>query len=450
MPKSSIIIPVFNQAALTQQCLQALFEQTIGEVIVVDDGSTDATPQILESFRDRIRVIRHSENKGFAAACNDGAAEASSPYLVFLNNDTIPEPGWLEALEHYADGHPRAAVVGSKLLYPDRRVQHAGVVVCQDRYPRHLYSGFPADYPAVARSRQFQIVTGACMLVRRGVFEEAQGFDPLFRNGFEDVDLCLRLGAIGQEIHYCAESVLLHYESVSPGRFKWDGANVALYRQRWFERVQPDDLSYYLNDGLMRLRYEGRYPFALEISPLLAFVEADGRLAQTEQRLKQLAANVAELSRENARLSLELGKNDSGSERLRYRDLRRRVREVVQKSTPPGATVLIITKGDSLLLDLPQRRGWHFPRTEGGAYAGHHPASSEQAITELEALRERGADYLLIPEPSFWWLDHYQEFRHHCETHYVRLCGLEDACVIYGLDSLPKNKALSCEEQRSE
>ena len=166
MPKSSIIIPVFNQAALTQQCLQTLFTQGINGVIVVDDASADNTSQILETFGDRIRVIRHSENQGFAAACNHGAAVATSEYLVFLNNDTIPQPGWLDALEKYADSQPEATVVGSKLLYPDGRVQHAGVVICQDGYPRHLYRGFPGDHAAVCKSRRFQIVTGASMSFR--------------------------------------------------------------------------------------------------------------------------------------------------------------------------------------------------------------------------------------------------------------------------------------------
>ena len=445
MAKSSVIIPVFNQAALTQQCLKKLIEQGIDEIIVVDDGSTDDTAEVLNWFQEKIHVIRHGENLGFAAACNRAAAVARGDFLVFLNNDTIPGPGWLSALEAYAANQPQASVIGSKLLYPDETVQHAGVVICQDRYPRHIYSGFPAYHSAVNKSRRFQIVTGACMLVRRSAFDEARGFDPVFRNGFEDVDLCLRLGAAGHEIHYCAESVLHHYESVSPGRFKHDGSNVALYRQRWIGRVQPDDLRYYSEDGLIKLSYEGRYPFGLEVSPLLASLDADARSVETEHRLKELAQNFVELSREHTRLSAELGGKQPDSEPLRYQALRQRIRHAVERTTPPGSTVLVVTKGDTSLLDLSERRGWHFPQTERGAYTGHHPGSSGEAIAQLEALRSRGADFLLIPQPYFWWLDHYKEFRHHCETHYARLCGPEDVCVIYGLDSLRNNKIESCE-----
>src|SRR5262245_195851 len=119
----SIIIPVFNQAALTQRCLQAVGTGDF-EVVIVDDASSDATASVLEAVASRARIVRHSENQGFGASCNDGAAVANGDYLVFLNNDTIPQPGWLEALVAYADGHPRAAIVGSKLLYPDSTIQH--------------------------------------------------------------------------------------------------------------------------------------------------------------------------------------------------------------------------------------------------------------------------------------------------------------------------------------
>src|SRR4051794_40215922 len=99
MPRSSIIIPVYGKASLTQQCLNTLLVQFGGrgdvEIVVVNDCSKDATRQVLAGYRDRIRVVNHETNKGFSTTCNDGAAVASGAYLVFLNNDTIPQPGWL-------------------------------------------------------------------------------------------------------------------------------------------------------------------------------------------------------------------------------------------------------------------------------------------------------------------------------------------------------------------
>src|SRR6202040_3852687 len=89
--------------------------------------------------------------------------------------------------------------------------------ICQDRYPRHVYTGFPADHPAVETARRFQIVTAACALMRREAFTLAGGFDTSFANGYEDVDLCLRLGELGYEVHYCPRSVVYHLESITRG-----------------------------------------------------------------------------------------------------------------------------------------------------------------------------------------------------------------------------------------
>src|SRR5437016_782202 len=133
MRNSTIIIPAFNQAALTAQCLRALLGQGHRSIVVVDDGSKDTTAKMLAEFRGQIKVVTHTANRGFARSCNDGAALASGDYLVFLNNDTLPQTGWLESLVDYAEKNPRAGAVGSKLLYPNQTIQHAGVVICQDR-----------------------------------------------------------------------------------------------------------------------------------------------------------------------------------------------------------------------------------------------------------------------------------------------------------------------------
>jgi GT2 family glycosyltransferase len=422
-----------------------VLEKGDAQIIVVDDASTDRTRQVLRGFGRKIKVIHHRENRGFAVSCNAGAKAAEGDFVVFLNNDTLPLPGWLEALERYATDHPHAAVVGSKLVYPDETIQHAGVVICQDRYPRHIYSGFPADHPAVNKSRRFQIVTAASMLVRRAFFEELGGFDSAFRNGFEDVDFCLRAGEQSREIHYCSKSVVRHLESVSAGRFRHDRNNVTLYRERWLRCVQPDDLQYYLEDGLLRFNYEGRYPFILEVSPLLATLGGTGRGVEMERLLQERSRQVAELLRENTRMALEAGSRVDLSSEAEYRQLRQRIQQTVQQVVPSGATIAVISKGDGSLLDFPERQGWHFPQTEHGAYAGHHPADSAEAIAQLEALRRRGAQYILIPAPSLWWLDHYAEFRQHLNKHYPQLECSDDACLVYGLQAEVSREVLSCE-----
>ena len=305
MPKCSVVIPVYNKANLTRQCVDTLLAQPSAscpfEVIVVDDGSRDSTPRMLAGYGDRIRVVTHATNKAFATSCNDGAAAARGEYLVFLNNDTIPFVGWLDALVRHAEAHPRAGLVGSKLLFPDGTIQHAGMAVCQDRQPRHIYAGFPGDHPAVNKPRRMQAVTGACNLIHRDVFAEAGGFDPAFINGYEDVDLCLRLGELGYEVHYCPDSVLVHLEGVSEGRFKHESHSARVFHQRWGAKLTPDDVRYYLEDGLIRFEYAVNY-LDVRVDPLLGFVNRGEAFAGAEQVLHRRAEQVYALIRENVAL----------------------------------------------------------------------------------------------------------------------------------------------------
>jgi GT2 family glycosyltransferase len=487
--KCSIVIPVHNQAALTRQCLEALLGEpsTVScEMIVVDDASTDTTAELLSGYTDGVRVVSRRENGGFAAACNDGAAAAGGEYLVFLNNDTIPTAGWLDTLVAHAEGNGEAAAVGAKLLFPNETVQHAGVVICQDRLPRHLYVGFPKDHPATSKSRRFQVVTAACMLVRRAIFERVDGFDSAFRNSLEDADLCLRLGELGHEVHYCHQSVLYHLESVSRGKRSDETEhNIRLFRSRWQDRVKPDELDYYKEDGLLRFHYGERYPLRLEVSPEVATIENDGRAAESERLLDASSRQVLDLLKETVRLTVHAagmkladtgaepqngpqpqpnvaghaellrrareieqeiadlqddvatlpGQNESfgPAEYLRYRTLLGKLRGVARAELPPGATVVVISKGDEELLDLGVRRAWHFPQDEQGGYAGHYPESSATAIAQLEELRNRGAEYLLVPATASWWLDRYPGFGQHLRSSYTLVVDASEVCSIYSL-----------------
>jgi GT2 family glycosyltransferase len=308
-PDCSIIVPVYNHAPLTRRCVADLLESLPAsidwELIIVDDASEDDTAEMLAEFEDGITTVRRDANGGFAKACNDGASRAAGRFLVFLNNDTEPREHWLEALIDYAAIKPEAAVVGSKLLYANGTVQHAGIVITQERFPRHIYGCFPGDHPAVSKSRSFQCVTGAAMLVRSEVFLEAGGFDSAYLNAYEDIDLCLRLGRAGHEVHLCAESVLTHLETVTRDFSDYE-QNHQLYLSRWGDSVQPDDLHYYLEDGLLELEYWDQFPIKLKVSPLLAeVVTPDGEQTAAEIATAR-ARQVFELLRENAHLRVRL------------------------------------------------------------------------------------------------------------------------------------------------
>lgn len=307
----SIVVPVHGHASLTRRCLNALLAELPDgcEVIVVDDASPDETPALLRSYGDAIRVLTLPANVGYARACNEGAAIADLAHddaLLFLNNDTEPLPGWQTALTRYAREHPAAAIVGAKLLYPTGSVQHAGIAIGQDGYPHNLYAGLPADHPAVNRSRRLQAVTGACMLVGRDAFERVGGFDPAYVNSLEDVDLCLRIGEDGGEVHYCHEAVLTHLESASRGREDRFEASVARYRRRWRESVRRDDLAIYAEDGLLEVEYPDSYPVRLSVSPRLAVVH-DGRESEIEKLLEAYAGQVSDLLAEVVRLTAVAG-----------------------------------------------------------------------------------------------------------------------------------------------
>jgi GT2 family glycosyltransferase len=306
MSACSVVIPVHNRAALTARCLDSLLavpDEAIAEIIVVDDYSMDSTPAVLAERPD-IRVVRHDRNTGFAASCNDGVTAAGSEWVVLLNNDTVAQPDWLSSLVRYAAARERLGAVGSKLLFPDATVQHAGVVFSRQLTPQHIYLGFPADHPAVAKSREFQAITGACLLIRHELFQESGGFDAAFVNGYEDIDLCLRLRKRGYQIHYCHESVLYHLESATRG-FAANTSNHALFLNRWADFVRQDDIGYYVEDGLIDVTYPGQFPTVIRVSPRLAILHRD-RQNSAERLLAERSRQVYETMKENVRLGVEL------------------------------------------------------------------------------------------------------------------------------------------------
>jgi hypothetical protein len=132
----------------------------------------------------------------------------------------------------------------------------------------------------------------------------------------------------------------------------------------------------------------------------------------------------------------ELQTNDPQAADNDYAMLVRRIRALSSVALPIESKVLVVSKGDHNLLNLNGRHAWHFPQTNDGLYAGAHPADSAEAISHFENMRDRGADYLLIPRTMFWWLEYYAEFKHHLDEHYRVMAYHEDICVIYGLRPL--------------
>jgi GT2 family glycosyltransferase/glycosyltransferase involved in cell wall biosynthesis/Tfp pilus assembly protein PilF len=249
-PRVGIVIPVYNGAALTEACLYGIAGNTGDdpdyEVVVVDNGSDDWTMYLLHAMEGDLRVLNNDRNLGFARACNQGADASAAEYVLFLNNDTVPNEGWLEAMVAAADADPAVGIVGARLLYPDGTIQHAGLHMVNG-IPDHEFRGAAADDPRVTQTRDLDMVTGACLLIRRELFIELGGFDAQFVNGVEDVDLCLRARERGWRVVYCADAVVEHHEAQSKGRFDHVQENVRRFLERWQGRF----------DETGRLRVDG-------------------------------------------------------------------------------------------------------------------------------------------------------------------------------------------------
>jgi len=257
LPQVSVIIPVYNRSDLTRQCLDSIFK--IGssvdfEVIVVNNDSQDDTRQVLKDFEDRIRVLHFNENLGFSIANNRAADVALGEYLLMLNNDTVVTTGWIEALLT-CQKEVSADLVGARLLYPNMSLQHGGIALYpHDGKPHALYAGLSSSDPHFEKltgvRRRFQIVTAACWLVTKEMWEKLSGFDEDFVNGYEDVDLCLRVNEVGGRVFYEPSAKIIHYESQSPGRGAKTSHNEQLLFSRWRDKWVYDLELYLSEDGL--------------------------------------------------------------------------------------------------------------------------------------------------------------------------------------------------------
>jgi GT2 family glycosyltransferase len=253
MPRTSIIIPVFNQVEFTFQCLRSLlreidFDDT--EVVVIDNASTDETARLLAQFRGLVNVVHNAENRGFVDACNQGAKIARGEHLVFLNNDTVVLPGWLAALRETVEGDPSAGAVGSMLLYEDGRVQEAGAGVWRNGAAFHYGWGGSADDRRYNFAREVDYCSGASLLVRRELFERLGGFDRRYAPAYyEDVDICFGVRSLGYKVVYQPMSRVIHHEGATAGRdpassgFKrYQLINREKFVEKWREVLEREHL----------------------------------------------------------------------------------------------------------------------------------------------------------------------------------------------------------------
>ncbi|MFN8109610.1 MAG: glycosyltransferase [Thermoleophilia bacterium] len=224
---ASVVICAYGKWDYTKRCLASL-RATLGarigddiEVLVVDNASPDDTLTRLSAPEYAwVRTIALPQNLNFAGGNNVGAEAARGRVLVLLNSDTEVTPGDIETLVARAD-HDDVAAVGARLRYPDGTLQHGGFgfVAANGRVtPFHLFHHEAGTLEAAAADYPTTCVTGACVAVRRELFLRVGGFDETYVNGWEDVDLCLRLGLTGGRIEYAGSVGIVHHEGISGDR----------------------------------------------------------------------------------------------------------------------------------------------------------------------------------------------------------------------------------------
>jgi GT2 family glycosyltransferase len=367
----SVVVVTYDGLIFTRLCLESVLA-SLGianlEVIVVDNGSTDSTREYLHRLAERDSRFCLINN-----GRNLGFAAAVNVGLAAARGEM------LVVLNNDTILPPRALSL-LKAHLTDQSIGLIGPVSNEASTEAEIEVSYrtygellrASDERAQTFSGQFldvPVLTMFCLALRRDAYERIGPLDERFEIGlFEDDDYSVRAKNSGYRV-VCAKDVLVHhFGEGSMGSLVPTGEHARLFEAN-------------------RRRFESKWsrPWA-----------PHGRL-QTH----------------------------------RYRASIDWIRDTVREVVPAGARVLVVSKGDDQLLQFDGRLGAHFPQVGGGTYAGHHPADSNEAIGELERQFASGAEFLVIPWTSLWWLDHYADLRAYLEQ--MGAVARTDACVIYRL-----------------
>lgn len=272
-PLVSIIIPNKDHVDDLQRCITSILSQSTYdnyEIIVVENNSVqDETFAYYEKLKDqpKIRLVKYEGEFNFSKICNFGVEHAGGEYILLLNNDTqVISINWIEELLMYAQ-RPDVGAVGAKLYYPDKTIQHAGIVIGLGAHRTAGHSHYKVASTnlgymgRLCYAQDVSAVTGACLMVKKTLYDALGGLDESFAVALNDVDFCLRLRDMGLWNVWNPYCELYHFESVSRGS-DLDGERAAryekeceLFRSRYAKLLEQGDPYYNVNFSLDRSDY---------------------------------------------------------------------------------------------------------------------------------------------------------------------------------------------------
>jgi GT2 family glycosyltransferase len=376
-PEASVVVVTRDNLPFLRVSLESVLAGTEQpfELIVVDNGSSDGTPAYLDRLAERNPNVRLISNSS-----NRGFAVGCNQGVA------IAAGGMLVLLNDDTavsrgwlgrlEGHLEHPAVGMVGPTTNRTGNEAQIDTDYRTWAELVHFAEARAGQHAGEAFELSTLTMFCVAMRRSLYEEVGPLDERFETGLlEDDDYSRRVREAGYRLLCADDAFVHHFGETSFGKLAASGEYVQLLEAN-------------------RARYEEKWR-----APWRPYKRRHSDL---------------------------------------YLALVNRVRRAVLDVVPADRTVLVVSRGDDELLRIDGRRAWHFPRSDDGSYAGHHPADSDEAISQLESQRTAGAQYIVFPGTGMWWMDHYDELRRHLDRSYRRSFSDPETCVIFDLTRKPE------------